>query len=69
MYLLALDFTVLSLECNFNATKKWYNPHYHIITPNRVTALYLKQEWKKEWNKTTFNAGAKGQDIREIEDV
>jgi hypothetical protein len=60
---------VKSLECNFNAAKRTYNPHYHIITPNRQTALYLMQEWKKEWNKKTFQAGRKGQHLRIIEDV
>nr|WP_321224801.1 protein rep [uncultured Psychroserpens sp.] len=60
---------VKSLECNFNAQRCWYNPHYHIITPNRQTALYLKQEWKKEWNKNSFNASDKAQDIRVIESV
>ena len=59
---------IKSLECNFNPAKEWYNPHYHIITPNRETALYLKQEWKKEWNKTDFQAGEKGQDLRPVED-
>lgn len=60
---------VKSLECNFNATKRWYNPHYHIITPNRETALYLMQEWKKEWNKNIFQAGGKGQHLRIIDNV
>lgn len=60
---------VKSLECNFNATKKWYNPHYHIVTPNRNTGLYLKQEWTKEWNKTTFNVGSKGQHLTKINNI
>jgi hypothetical protein len=60
---------VKSLECNFNATKKTYNPHYHLITPNRQTALYLMQEWQKEWNKKIFQAGRKGQHLRKIENV
>ena len=57
---------VKSLECNFNATQKTYNPHYHIITPNRQTALYLKQEWKKEWNKNSFQVSNKAQDLRKV---
>ncbi len=61
---------VKSLECNFNATQKTYNPHYHIITPNRVIALYLKQEWCKEWNKHgAFLAAGDAQDIRKIENM
>ncbi|MGS2726531.1 protein rep [Psychroserpens sp. BH13MA-6] len=58
-----------SLECNFNAVKQWYNPHFHIITPNRQTALYLKQEWKKEWNKNSYMASDRAQDVRIIENV
>lgn len=57
---------IKSLECNFNATKRTYNPHYHLIVPNRVIGLYIKQEWKKELNKNEFNVGAKGQHIREV---
>ncbi|WP_299600266.1 protein rep [uncultured Aquimarina sp.] len=61
---------IKSLECNFNATSRWYNPHYHIITPNRQTALYIKQEWKKEWNKNgEYNAAEKGQDVSKIRNV
>ncbi len=58
-----------SLECNFNAANKWYNPHFHIITPNRQIALYLKQEWKKEWNKKSYMANDRAQDVRIIKDV
>jgi len=60
---------IKSLECNFNATKKWYNPHYHLIVPSRVIGLYIKQEWKKEWNKKGFNAGEKGQDLRVVKNT
>lgn len=57
---------IKSLECNFNATKRTYNPHYHLIVPNRVIGLYIQQEWKKELNKKEFNVGWKGQHIREV---
>ena len=60
-------YCVKSLECNFNATKRWYNPHYHIITPNRNTGVFLKQEWKKEWNKSSFNVGDEGQKVQKID--
>lgn len=60
---------VKSLECNFNASKKTYNPHYHIITPNRQTALYIKQEWSKELNKNSYNVSSRGQHLTKIEDV
>ena len=58
---------IKSLECNFNASKRTYNPHYHLIVPNRVIGLYIMQEWKKELNKNEFNVGSKGQHIRAVE--
>ncbi len=57
---------VKSLECNFNAPPKTYNPHFHIIVPNRATANLLKQEWCKYWGGSKANSQA--QDIREIYD-
>ncbi len=60
---------VKSLECNFNATKRTYNPHYHLIVPNRVIGLYIMQEWKKELNKNEFNVGQKGQHIRKVNET
>ena len=61
---------IKSLECNFNAAMRWYNPHFHIITPNRQIALYIKQEWKKEWNKNgLYMASENAQDVRKIENV
>ncbi|WP_027419803.1 hypothetical protein [Crocinitomix catalasitica] len=30
---------------HFNPNKQWYNPHFHIITPDLKTALILKKEW------------------------
>jgi hypothetical protein len=57
---------IKSLECNYNATKGWYNPHFHLIVPTRVMGLYIKQEWKKEWNKNAFMVGEKGQDLRPV---
>jgi len=58
-----------SLECNYNANRRWYNPHFHIITPNRQIALYIKQEWKNEWNKYSYLASENAQDIRIIENI
>ena len=40
---------VKSLECNFNPIKKTYNPHYHLIVPNREIADLLKKEWIEQW--------------------
>ncbi|QCX00115.1 hypothetical protein FGM00_08360 [Aggregatimonas sangjinii] len=60
---------IKSLECNFNATKRTYNPHYHLIVPTRAIGLYIKQEWKKELNKNEFNVGEKGQHIRAVKET
>ncbi len=55
---------VKSLECNYNPVKKTYNPHYHIIVPNRETALILKKEWQLYWTKEHTYHGA--QHIRKV---
>ncbi|WP_430412861.1 protein rep [Kordia sp.] len=61
---------IRSLECNFNPQKKTYNPHYHIIVPNRETALYLIQEWRKQWNRNgQFHCTKKAQHFREVENL
>lgn len=61
---------VKSLECNFNPKNKTYNPHYHIIVPNRQTAILLKQEWLKQWNRNgQFHCSNKAQHFREIESL
>jgi len=40
---------IKSLECNFNPQAKTYNPHYHIIVPNRQIAELLVEEWLIQW--------------------
>ena len=61
---------IKSLECNFNPVNKTYNPHYHIIVPNRQTAVLLKQEWMKQWNRNgEFHCSNKAQYIREVGDL
>lgn len=44
---------IRSLECNFNPTKRTYNPHFHFIVPDFETAETLRKEWlqraKKDW--------------------
>lgn len=56
-----------SLECNFNAKQKTYNPHFHIIVPNKATAELLKKEWMIQW--TTKHTYHKGQHIVEVYDL
>jgi hypothetical protein len=48
---------VKSLECNFNPSTKTYNPHFHLIVPNKEIAELLKREWLTQWRpipKTTY---------------
>lgn len=55
---------VKSLECNFNPTKKTYNPHLHLIVANKKMAEILIQDWLKLW--TPKFAQRQAQDMREI---
>lgn len=36
---------IRSLECNFNPAKRTYNPHFHIIFPNKEVADLFTKEW------------------------
>lgn len=40
---------IKSLECNFNPKRKSYNPHLHLIVPNKAMADLLIKEWQKKW--------------------
>jgi len=40
---------IRALECNFNPIKQTYNPHYHIIVPDKETADLLVKEWMLLW--------------------
>lgn len=40
---------IRTLESNFNPTRGTYNPHLHLIVPNRQTADILVEEWIKKW--------------------
>jgi len=61
---------IRSLECNFNPEKKTYNPHWHIIVPDKATAELLKKEWLIQWqsDKTLFTS-PKAQYVRSIENL
>jgi len=57
---------IKSLECNFNPSKRTYNPHFHILVPSKELAEILEREWLKTWTaKYTSN---KAQKIRKVED-
>lgn len=46
---------VKSLECNFNPLTKTYNPHFHLIVPNKGIAELLKKEWLEQWRPKNKN--------------
>jgi hypothetical protein len=49
---------IKSLECNFNPLKGTYNPHLHLIVPNKQVADILIDEWLKIWTpKFTHKSG------------
>lgn len=47
-----------SLECNFNPRSRTYNPHLHLIVPNKELADILVNEWLALWTKKYTNRGA-----------
>jgi len=61
---------IKSLECNFNPIRKTYNPHFHIIVPNKEIALLLKKEWMLQWNKTSvIHTSPLAQHIRKVKNL
>jgi len=42
---------IRSIECNFNSVKKTYNPHIHLLLPDKETAEAIRTEWLKKWTK------------------
>lgn len=58
---------IRSLECNFNPVRRTYNPHFHLIVPNKETAEILIEEWLKLW--TAKHAGRQGQHMRPVTDM
>lgn len=57
---------IKSLECNFNPSKRTYNPHFHILVPSKELAEILMQEWLGIW--TGQYAKRRAQYIRKVED-
>ena len=42
---------IKSLECNFNPVSKTYNPHFHLLVPDKETGELIKREWLKLWTQ------------------
>ena len=66
---------IKSLECNFNPQRKTYNPHFHIIVPNKEIAELLKKEWLIQWrakDKKEYRykfVSPKAQDIKKADSL
>lgn len=58
---------VRSIECNYNPTEKTYNPHIHLIVPNKQAANLLMSTWLKEWG--VWQATGEHQHKRNIKDL
>jgi hypothetical protein len=55
-----------SIECNFNPKNRTYNPHLHLIVPNKQIAEILVSEWLNLWTRKFTHRDA--QHYREVED-
>lgn len=56
---------IKSLECNFNPIEKTYNPHFHLILPNKEIGLILQKEWRLYWNDPKVCSKA-GQHLKRV---
>lgn len=55
---------IKSLECNFNPQTKKYNPHFHLIVPNKATGEILINEWLRIWTpKYALRVGQKSERV------
>jgi hypothetical protein len=57
---------IRSLECNFNPLSRTYNPHLHLIVPNKEIASLLIKEWCEIW--TIKDVNPKGQHFVKVWD-
>ena len=58
---------IKSLECNFNPVYRWYNPHFHVLVPNRELADIITHEWLDTW--TGKYTSSEAQKIRKVDDT
>lgn len=52
---------VRKLECTYNAKRKDFHPHIHLVIKGKKEAEYFRAEWLK---KNGLNSDKKGQDVR-----
>ncbi len=63
-------FGIKSLECNFNPKAKTYNPHLHLIVPNKETAEIFKAEWLKLWkNRWSYKGAQKSGKLKMLKEI
>jgi hypothetical protein len=55
-----------TIECNFNPKYRTYNPHLHVIVPNKQMAEILVNEWLSIWTKKFTHRDA--QHYRKVDD-
>ncbi|GAA4461720.1 hypothetical protein GCM10023093_06880 [Nemorincola caseinilytica] len=61
---------VKSLEAEFNPINATYNPHLHIIVPDKATANILVHEWLTTWNKKYKKfTSPKAQDCKQVYNI
>ena len=58
---------VRSIECNYNPLAGTYNPHIHLIVPNRKVANLIMSTWLKTWG--VWEATGEHQHKRKIRDL
>ena len=57
---------IKTVECNFNPKSRTYNPHLHLIVPNKQMAETVIDEWLTLWTRKFTHRDA--QNMRKVED-
>lgn len=58
---------IRAIECNFNPLKRTYNPHVHLLLPDKETAEAIRKEWLRLWTKEYTSV--KAQYLRKVTDT
>ena len=58
---------IRSIECNFNPESLTYNPHIHLLVPDKETAEILVKEWLTIWPQ--YHTSKKGQKIKPVDNL